>query len=179
MNFKAEDPDIVVTTPDAALQNAFYAMLEDFDRLDPHNGEYYADARPDFAAYVKSQLDYERGENMRPGMVPCTHRWLVRDGVMVGNVRVRHNIDTHLLATEHGHIGYDVPPSQRGRGYGTATLRAGLEYARGIGLTRALLFADADNPASWRMIERCGGVLEDERMSDYYGVVVRKYWIEL
>jgi predicted acetyltransferase len=182
MNLKDEhgsDADIIVSKPDVALQYAFYTMLEDFDRFDPHNGEYYAAARPDFAAYVKSQLHYERGENMQHGRVPCTHRWLLKDGVMVGNVRIRHNIDTHLLATEHGHIGYDVPPSQRGQGYGTATLLAGIECARQIGLTRALVFSDTDNPASWRIIERCSGVLEEEKMSEYYGVLVRKYWIEL
>lgn len=40
---------------------------------------------------------------------------------------------------------------------GVAALRAGLAHAAELGLERVLLYADTDNPASWRTIERCDG----------------------
>jgi predicted acetyltransferase len=98
---------------------------------------------------------------------------------IVGIARVRHNIDTPFLAEEAGHIGYDVPPAHRGRGYGVASLRAALAEARRLGLQRVLLCCDDDNPASWRTIEACGGVLESEFHSRHFECLVRRYWIDV
>ena len=166
--------------PAAALSSGFLKMLDDFAEYDPQNGHFYAPARDDFAAYVRELLDEEHGENLPPGYVPCSHRWVVDEkGNVVGVVRVRHDISTPFLADEAGHIGYDVAPSLRRRGYGSACLRAGLERAREVGLKQVLLFADANNPASWRTIERCGGVLEAERYSDHYQCLVRRYRIDV
>jgi predicted acetyltransferase len=167
-----------VNFPTVVLRDAFLRMLDDYDAHDPVNGEYYAPARGDFAAYVESLLKQERGEDLPSGYVPGSHRWLIDNaGEIVGIVRIRHHIDTPFLSVEAGHIGYDVPPSQRGRGYGVASLKAGLDRARELGIARVLVCADADNPASWRTIERCGGVLEVERFSEHYRVLVRRYWI--
>ena len=171
---------LTIWKPDAALKQSFLNMLDDYDARDPENGAYYAAARADFQNYVDDLRAEETGLNLAPGFVPCSHRWLTdAEGAIAGIARVRHNIDTAFLAEEAGHIGYDVPPSQRGRGYGTASLKAGLAVALEVGLDRVLLCADAGNPASWRTIERCGGVLEQERYSKHYDCLVRRYWIEI
>lgn len=170
---------IIVSKPDIALKDAFDRMLDDYSR-DPENGEFYALARRDFDAYVGSLHDEERGINLRPNYVPCSHRWLlISDEEIGGIVRVRHNVDTPFLASEAGHIGYDVPPSYRGQGYGTQCLKAGLDEARALGIEKVLLFADSDNEPSWRVIERCGGVLESESYSEHYKCPVRRYWIDV
>ena len=169
--------DVFVSKPDIALQDAFLQMLNDYDAHDPEYGGRYAAARSDFGAYVQSLHEDERGFI---GVVPYSHRWVVSiEGTIVGVVRVRHHIYTDFLANELGHIGYDVPPSHRGRGFGVVTLKAGLDCARELGLERVLLYADTDNPASWHTIERCGGVLEAERYSQHYHCLVRRYWITL
>lgn len=171
---------MIASKPAPTLRAAFLRMLDDYEAHEPKNGEHYAAARGDFATYVQFLLDEERGVHLVPGHVPCTHRWLVDDGGDIGGVvRIRHTIDTDFLREEGGHIGYDVPPSRRGHGNGTACLRAGLEAARELGLPRVLLVADTDNAASWRIIEKCGGVLEVERVSAYYGVMIRRYWIDV
>lgn len=169
-----------VRQPDADLGIEFLKMLDDFAQHDLENAEFYEPARDNFDAYVQGLLNEEHGVNLPLGYVPCSHRWILDNaGNMVGVVRVRHNISTPFLAEEAGHIGYDVAPSQRRRGYGVTCLQAGLERARELGLTQVLLFANADNPASWRTIERCGGVLEAERYSDHSHCHVRRYSIEL
>ena len=170
---------MVVTRLDLTHREAFRRMLEDYATHDPQNGEFYARGWQDFPAYVQSLDDEEQGINLRPGFVPCSHRWLLEDtGAIAGIVRLRHNINNPFLAEEAGHIGYDVPPSFRGHGYGIACLQAGLELARALHLERVLLCADTDNRASWRTIEHCGGVLEAERYSTHYQTLVRRYWIE-
>lgn len=171
---------IGISKPDMSLRDAFLVMLDDYDAYDQEDAEFYAGARADFCAYVQSLLDEEHGLNLPEGYVPCSHRWLVDEaGQIVGIARVRHNIETPFLAEEAGHIGYDVPPAHRGCRYGIASLRAALTEARHLGLERVLLCCDADNPASWRTIEACGGVLEREFHSEHFECLVRRYWIEL
>lgn len=165
-----------ICKPTLALQDAFLRMLDDYDLHDPKTGARYQHVRQDFAAYVQGLHNDEQG---LVGIVPHSHRWLLNqtEEIVVAVVRVRHHINSELLANEFGHIGYDVAPSYRGRGYGVAALQAGLAHAAELGLERVLLYADTDNPASWRTIERCGGVLTEERYHDHYGCLVRQYWI--
>src|SRR5688500_5346837 len=106
-----------VKVPDLGLQDAFLQLLDDYRAHDPESSEHYAPARHDFPTYVQSLVDEEQGLNLAPGMVPCSHRWLLSEsGACIGVVRIRHNIDTEFLASEAGHIGYDVAPSFRGQG---------------------------------------------------------------
>jgi predicted acetyltransferase len=78
-----------------------------------------------------------------------------------------------------GHIGYDIRPSERRRGYGTQILRLTLDKAHRLGLKRVLVTSDSANIASWRIIEKNGGVLHSEAISQHTGELLRKYWIEL
>jgi len=92
---------------------------------------------------------------------------------------LRHHIGTPFLASQGGHIGYDVAPSERGRGHGHAVLRAALAEARAIGLQRVLLYTGAGNAASRAVIERQGGELESIAYSAFWKEHLCKYWIEV
>jgi predicted acetyltransferase len=178
-NQDQKDKLMIVARLNLTHREAFLRMVDDYTMHDPENGRSYLRGREDFPAYLQRMEDDEQGINIRPGYVPSSHRWLLdATGAIVGIVRVRHNIDNKFLAEEIGHIGYDVPPSFRRHGYGIACLQAGLELARALHLERVLLCADTNNPASWRTIEHCGGVLEKEFFSTYYQTLVRRYWID-
>ncbi len=102
-------------------------------------------------------------ETPRPaGFVPSTELWWIDGETFLGRVGIRHRLTPNLLETG-GHIGYDVRPSARRRGHATAMLRQALIVARGLGIERALITCDVDNVGSRAVIERTGGVLEDER----------------
>ena len=166
--------------PAASNEPAFLEMLADFEARDPRNAEHYAPARSDFAAYVQGLLDEERGKNLRAGWVPCTHRWLIGPaGAVVGVARLRHSINTPFLAENGGHIGYDVAPSQRRKGYGHCALSTALFEARRIGLTRVLLCTGQDNAASRAVIERQGGELESVSYSEFWGEQLCRYWVRV
>ena len=166
--------------PSVAFEQAFLAMLADFDTHDTHNADFYAPAKSNFSAYTQSLLDEERGLNLREGWVPCTHRWLVSPGgAIVGATRLRHNISNQFLSENAGHIGFDVAPSHRGNGYGHLALRTALSEANAIGLQRVLLYTAEDNTACRSVIERQGGDLESVAFSEYWGEQLCKYWLDV
>jgi len=169
-----------VVAPSPEHERAFLAMVADFEAHDAPNAEFYLPAKADFAAYVQGLQDEERGLHLREGWVPCTHRWLLGpDGAVVAVGRLRHHIETPFLASNGGHIGYDVAPSHRGRGHGHAALQAALAEAGAIGLQRVLLYTGAGNAASRAVIERQGGELATITYSAYWKEQLCQYWIEL
>ena len=171
---------VVIAKPSVAHEHAFIAMVRDFEAYDAENAGFYERAKHGFEAYVRSLLDEEQGLNLAEGRVPCTHRWLVDgDRAVVAVTRLRHNIDTPFLANEAGHIGYDVAPSWRGKGYGHRALQAALGEAHALGIERVLLFADESNEASRRTIERQGGKLESVAFSKHWGQRVCRYWMRV
>jgi len=169
----------VACVPDLSLKHGFLRALDDYEAFDPITGTQYSCARSDFEGYLERLRREEYEETKHLDYAPCSHRWLFDGETVVGFVRIRHRIDCPMLAEELGHIGYDVPPSYRGRGYGIASLQAGLEHAHKLGIRRVLIYANSNNPRSWRTIEHCGGILEIERYSDIYRLMVKKYWIDL
>lgn len=110
------------------------------------------------------------------GRVPCTYRWIVEDGRVLGGIALRHELDAALLHAG-GHIGYGIRPSARRRGLATWALGRTLDRARALGLDRVLLVCADGNAGSARTIERSGGVLEDVRQTG--SGRARRYWVEL
>jgi predicted acetyltransferase len=125
--------------------------------------------------YIASFAD--RASSPAPGRVAETVLWGVVGGEYVGRVSLRHTL-TPGLGAWGGHIGYEVRPSARGRGYAHALLAGILPHARPLGLERVLLPCDDSNAAPIRVIERAGGVLE-ALVVNPEGAPGRRYWLEL
>ena len=135
------------------------------------------------------QMEYDKWlENTRRNSNPETVRtdWVVADtffavrktdGRIIGTVDIRHNLDNEFLSEYGGHIGYAVRPSERRKGYATQILKMALKHAKSIGLSRVMLGCYADNLASIKTIEKCGGVpAETKPYAD--GKPMNVYWIE-
>ncbi|MEU6378368.1 GNAT family N-acetyltransferase [Streptomyces sp. NPDC046909] len=123
-----------------------------------------------FAAYVETVRAAQARDDVPGADVPRTDLWFVEGATYLGRLMIRHAL-TPELAECGGHIGYNVRPSARLRGHAAAMLRAALPVARDLGVTSALLTCDADNHASRKVIEACGGVFEDERAG------VLRFWL--
>lgn len=124
-----------------------------------------------FAAYVEAVVADSSPESPRPtGYVAATTLWWIEGGTYLGRIAIRHELTPWLLE-QGGHIGYDVRPAARRRGHATAMLRAALPVAAGLGITNALVTCDHDNVASRKVIEACGGVIEDRRADKL------RYWV--
>ncbi len=99
------------------------------------------------------------------------------DPEIVGRVSIRHTL-TPMLLELGGHVGYAVRPEFRGRGYATAMLRLAVERLADLGVDEVLVTCDEDNIGSIRVIERCGGILDDVRHVADGVPAKRRYWID-
>lgn len=109
--------------------------------------------------------------------VPATVFFLQDEtGRILGAIDIRRQLNDYLLSYS-GHIGYGIRPSCRGKGLAAQMLFMALPIAKELGIDRALVTCDKNNPASAKTTLRCGGVLEDERLEN--GELVQRYWITI
>lgn len=130
--------------------------------------------------YIVKLQNEEQGINLPEGYVSCSTFWLWDGEKILGESRLRHSLEHEKLATLYGHIGYDIRPSARGNGLGTELLRLTLEKAKEMGIDKVLITCDVRNSASKRVIEKNGGVLDEEmpHVPDDDSHVAR-YWVEV
>lgn len=173
-----------LVAPSAAVHASYLSGLEEFraeGRLGPDDDTALAAQGTTvpglhdpvgFVRYVQTLRAEALEETPRPdGWVPATNLWYVDGDEWLGRLSIRHRLTPPLLE-RGGHIGYDVRPSGRRRGYASEMLSAAIPVARELGIPSALVTCAASNVGSRKVIERNGGVLENER-----GGILR-YWID-
>ncbi|WP_413283673.1 GNAT family N-acetyltransferase [Vibrio sp. MA40-2] len=164
--------------PSSEFKSEFLAFYKDFADKDTENSDYYRDGATNFTTYIQRLTDESNGVNLRDNYVPCDHFWLINNQrSILGVIRIRHNIGNEFLSVEAGHIGYDIAPSSRGRGYGKVMLKLALSKARALGINEALITADEDNYASRKVIEANGGKLENIVVGKVFTNPLARYWV--
>ena len=154
----------------------FAQMLEEF-RVAGEVGVYRGDfaiAWEGYAAFYALLSRMRAGGYPAPDIVPMDSYFIEEEGRILGEVYIRHRLSPRLEQIG-GHIGYRVRPSCRHRGVATAALRLALQHLHAMGVEKALVTCNANNNASARVIEKCGGV----RISDAVTQdgVERRYWV--
>lgn len=112
------------------------------------------------------------------GLVPEIHYWAFSGDCVVGRIALRHILNDNLKVFG-GHIGYEVRPSQRRKGFAREMLRLLLESPRALKIGRLLLTCAPDNIASNKTIVANGGVLEKTAYVEKWQRDTNYYWINL
>jgi predicted acetyltransferase len=174
LRFPTEQDETRVLELDAAVST------ENFSFLAGHtvDGE---TTWQDVLATLRHEHD---GTALPPDRVPADFLLAVLPGgtdheneQIIGRASIRYEL-TDYLRKYDGHIGYAVAPEHRRKGYATEILRQSLALLSARGTDKALVTCDDDNVGSARVIETCGGVLENTT-SEPDGVLKRRYWIDL
>lgn len=173
------EAEIELVAPCEELREALIEYIEEFHQAGEHYWQGSRDlVRRDFGEFLRQRRNAAWGLDLAEGHVPWLDYWLVRGRRVLGSARFRHRL-TPALEIEGGHIGYEVRPSERGKGYAKRLLAMLLGLARQFGHRRVLVTCDKDNLASARVIQSNGGVLDSEVASPRSGKPVQRYWIEV
>lgn len=169
---------LFLATPSEKYKDSY---IQGIKELQAEGRQMYVDVRrisKDFKGHIQGLLDQVNPTKLRPGYVPASEFWLIDGDEWVGRLSLRHELNKFLLKIG-GHIGYEIRPSKRRRGYGKQILRLGLEKAREAGLHRVLVTCDEDNIGSKKIIEANSGQLEN--VVEVEGQRARKlrYWIDI
>lgn len=121
---------------------------------------------------------FAEGRDLPPERVPQTHYLLLRGTRLLGGARLRHRL-IPVLHRDGGNVGYEIRPTERRRGLGTALLGLVADAARGRGMTRLLVTTARTNLPSIRVIEHHGGVPDGTSVSPHTGETMLRYWIHL
>ncbi len=161
--------------PSAETTKPLFAMAREFhaeeDSWLPTDSE-------SFETFMKLVDWCESGHNLPADRVP-QNIYLLSDGDdIVGCSRLRRRLNP-ALQIDGGHIGYQIRPSRRHRGYGHRILALTLEKARDLGLERALVTTATHNTYSIRIIEGAGGIADGENTSPRNGEEMRRYWVPI
>jgi predicted acetyltransferase len=166
-------------SPSCDLRESYLAAMREMPEQEVNASLSYlslkiSDVKSDFQSFVNRLLRLEHSSD--GGLVPAVTYWAVIDGNYVGRLSLRLFLNK-MLSRMGGHVGYEVRPSERRKGYASELLRQAIDKARCFGLTRILVTCDETNIPSRRIIEKCGG--EAIKPLDGEGVAPRKlrYWI--
>lgn len=109
-------------------------------------------------------------------LVPETIYWAMMDNKVVGRISLRHRIEGNLTKMG-GHIGYEVRPSFRNRGFAKEMLRQILETPKVKEIGNLLLTCSPKNEASKKTIIANGGMLTNTVFVDSISEDRNHYWI--
>jgi len=133
-----------------------------------------------YGRFLRKWRNFHTGRHLARHLVPASKYFLLEEGSpkILGVIDIRHRLNDHLLNNPGGHIGYAIAPSERRKGHATEQLRLALDICREMGINPVLITCHKENIASAKVIQKNGGVLEDERVSKE-GKVFQRYWIEV
>ncbi len=141
--------------PCREYKNSFENYVLAYKRAkDNYYYDKYKKALEDFDEYLEELDNYSKGTGRTLEDVATTTLWLIEDNEVVGVVRIR-----HWEVECAGHIGYDISPEYRNRGYGTRILKLALRRAAKLGIDNAIVNCRIDNTASKKIIESNNGIL--------------------
>lgn len=163
--------DLFLIKPNKEYKNSFEDYVSAYKRInDSHYFNKYKKALENFSDYLDDIYNYSNGINLPQGEAITSTFWLINKNKVVGVIRIRHQEVEYA-----GHIGYDISPDYRNKGYGSEILKLALEKTKKIGIKEVVLTCTIDNIASKKIIEKNKGILlgtvfdeeEDEYLHKY------------
>lgn len=179
------DNELILVAPSMEYEQQALNLIDEISTTDTdtnfkfagcaHLQDYHNDYR-EWLIRLKNKLSEE---TVPAGHVTANTFFAVRkrDNKVVGIIDIRHKLNDYLLKYA-GHIGYSVLPSERRKGYGYQQLVLALEFCKTLGIKRVLITCNDYNVASYKTIEKAGGVLENKIVNPESDALERRYWID-
>ncbi len=147
--------DLFLSMPSKEYKKSFQDYVRAYKNADDnYYFTKYKKGMENFNEYLDDLYKYSKGVDLPKGWVTTSTFWLIDNNEVVGVVRVRHQ---DVVAD--GHIGYDISPDHRKKGYGTQILKLALVETEKIGVKEVMVTCNIDNEFSRKIIEKNNGKL--------------------
>ncbi|ERJ11305.1 GNAT family N-acetyltransferase [Haloplasma contractile] len=159
--------ELFLTEPSLKFQESMKTYALAYKKInDQHYFNKYIKALDHFQEYLNDLYNLSEGINLLKGDVTTSTYWMISKKEVVGVVRIRHQ-DVDCA----GHIGYDISPTYRNKGYGYQILKLALKKSIEVGIDEVILTCNINNTVSKKIIEKNNGKLLgtifDEEENDY------------
>jgi predicted acetyltransferase len=167
---------------DKRYKQEWLNYINEFDNNDFSSvpaGLYYQDKSFEEMSTINN--NYAKGIPHIEANIMTNTYWLLRedDNKLIGVINIRYSIENdYYLYNIGGHIGYEIRPSERKKGYGTKILQLGLEKCKELGLRHLLVVCLETNIGSKKVIEKNNGIFES-KIIDNTGNIYLRYWIHI
>lgn len=147
--------NLYLTEPSKEYEKSFinYVLVYK-NNNDEHYYNIYKKSLEGFDKYLKELHNNSKGIDVPEGWAATSTFWLIYNKEVIGVVRIRHK-EVECA----GHIGCDISPHYRNKGYGTTALKLALGKAEKIGIKDAIVTCNIYNAASKNIIEKNKGKL--------------------
>jgi predicted acetyltransferase len=167
--------------PTAEFKEDYLEALREYHKEGRYKYQDIGLLNADFEGFIK-QLRAEKGYPHQPYQdwvdpVPETVVWLVKDDQYIGTVDIRHRLNWHLEKWG-GHVHFNIRPSMRGKGYGVKMLKKAMPIINYLGIEKALITLKPGDAAAIKVVEACGGVLENETLATDKFPAMLRYWLD-
>lgn len=132
-----------------------------------------------YEEWLRKLINEYNSINLEKGRVPSSFYFLMDKNRILGSISIRHNLNNEMLERFGGHIGYNVRPSERRKGYATIMLNLALKKCDELGIEDVMVTCREDNIGSAKTIENNSGVLKEVIFIKEENCSFKKYWINV
>ncbi|MGZ3775575.1 MAG: GNAT family N-acetyltransferase [Bdellovibrio sp.] len=177
MEKKLSHPSLHLERPSQALYKSFLEFVDDMRSNNQSLWDPYLPKIHESSEQFVTRL-HSREEKPESNLVPETIYWAIYDGNVVGRISLRHRLEGNLHKIG-GHIGYEVGPKWRRRGFATKMLHQILLTDKAHEIGRLLLTCSPNNEASNKTILANGGKFTQKVFVEFIHEDRNHYWIDL
>ena len=156
---------LYLAKPDITFFEQYKDMMKEWHSSGSHIAPWFLSKSvtsfDEFCKFIRMLDDCEHGIVDKRFSSTTSYFVVNNYGKLIGATSLRHYLTLEGFQT-WGHIGYGVRPSERSKGYATQMLKMTIDQAREKKIYKLLLSAYEQNIASCKIIEKCGGILENK-----------------
>lgn len=172
---------IYLVKPDLMYFEQYNEMMEEWINSNTQIAPWFLE-KPfqtiaEFAQFIRMLNDIEHGIVDKKFASSTSYFAIDENDNLIGAGSLRHYLTEDGLHS-WGHTGYGVRPSERKKGYATQIEKCLLEEAKKRHIRRVLVGVHESNTGSIRVIEKCGGRLENIVSFEEDPILIRRYWID-
>lgn len=172
---------LYLVKPDLTYFECYNEMMKEWNESGTQIAPWFLDepfnTLEEFAKFIQ-MLDECENANLDKRCASTTSYFVIDENDrLIGATSLRNYLTIEGFNT-WGHIGYGVRPRERKKGYATQMLKLMLEEAKRKKIYKILIASHKFNIASCKVIEKCGGKLENvvDDPNDKNNPINR-YWI--